>query len=70
MENSGVSDGERLVRIGEVTARTGLRKSALYAAIKQNKFPAGLKISSRSSAWRLTEVQAWIDARVRAAREK
>jgi prophage regulatory protein len=67
MEQSNVSEGERLLRLPEVTARTGLRKSALYAAIKQNKFPAGLKISSRSSAWKLSEVNAWIADRIRAA---
>lgn len=49
-----------LERIAAVTARTGVPRSSLYRLIKQGRFPAPIKLSERSSAWRSADVDAWI----------
>ncbi|WP_439825373.1 helix-turn-helix transcriptional regulator [Aeromonas caviae] len=50
-------------RIAAVTARTGVPRSSLYRLIKQGRFPSPIKLSERSSAWRSSDVDAWIAAR-------
>jgi len=60
--------GERLIRLPEVEAVTGMKKSALYAAMKRSAFPLPVKLSKRASAWRYSEIQAWIAARIRDSR--
>lgn len=56
----------RLVRRPEVEAMTGLPKSTLYDCLQAGTFPPPVKLSARSVAWRLSEVEAWIDSRVSA----
>jgi prophage regulatory protein len=50
-----------------VTEKTGLKKSAIYSAIRAGTFPAPVPISERRVAWRESEVDAWIAARIAAA---
>lgn len=60
---------DRLLRLPDVEALTGLRKSAIYAAMKDGRFPPCVKLlSARASAWPESEVQAWISSRIRASR--
>ena len=49
-----------LLRIGAVMARTGVARSTIYWLIKNGRFPAPVKLSERSSAWRSSDVDAWI----------
>lgn len=64
---SALTTGERLLRLPEVEARTGLKKSAIYAGMKAGTFPACLKLGARASAWPLSSVEGWIEERIRAA---
>lgn len=57
-------DNERLIRIGEVLAKTGISRSYCYAMANQGKFPAPVKLSERSSAWVESEVDSWIAMRI------
>lgn len=50
----------RLLRLPQVEKITGLKKSAIYAKIKEGVFPAAVRLGSRSVAWKSTSVQAWI----------
>jgi len=54
----------RLIRLREVLAITGLSRSHVYNLATQGKFPAPLKLSERSSAWILAEVNGWINERI------
>ncbi len=60
---------DRLLRLPQVEALTGLRRSALYSRIKNLSFPAPLKIGPRASAWPESAVQAWIQAQIRKAQK-
>ena len=53
----------RLIRRPELEAMTGLPKSTLYDYLQAGTFPAPVKLSARSVAWRLSEVEAWIESR-------
>lgn len=63
-----VAHGERLLRMPEVSARTGLKRSAIYAAIRAKLFPAPVRISSCAVAWVESEVNRWIAERIAARR--
>lgn len=55
--------GLQLLRRPQVEAMTGLPKSTLYDYLQAGTFPAPVKLSARSVAWRLSEVEAWIESR-------
>lgn len=58
----------RIIRRPEVEARTGLKRSQIYALAKQGCFPKPIKITSRSSGWVETEIEVWVQDRIRKSR--
>lgn len=65
MQTPSFRNQDRIIRIAEVMAMTGLSRSGIHAAIKEGTFPAQLKLSVRSSGWLESEVIAWRDKRPR-----
>lgn len=57
-----------LLRRKQVEAQTGLRRSTIYQAIAEGKFPKPVKLGTRSVAWLSTEVDGWIAARITESR--
>jgi prophage regulatory protein len=57
--------GECLLRLPHVEARTGLKKSAIYAGMKAGTFPNCIKLGPRAAAWPSSAVDAWIAERIR-----
>ena len=54
----------RILRLTEVEAITGLKKSTLYRRMTAGEFPQQAKLggpSSRAVGWLAEEVDAWID---------
>ena len=62
MTNTPAPNIDRLLSLPEVERLVGLRSSALYARIERGTFPAPLRVSSRCSRWRETEILGWIAA--------
>lgn len=60
----------RLIRLRELLAKTGLSRSAVYAAIQAGTFPTSIPIlpDGRATAWVESEVDAWLRERIAAAR--
>lgn len=60
---------ERLLRLSEVEQTIGLRKSAIYAKLKEDppSFPLPVKLSRRAVAWPESQVQAWIQSQIEGA---
>ena len=58
----------RLIRLPEVIVRTGLKRSTIYAAIQAGTFPAQIPLGMRAVGWDESEVSAWVEARIQAAR--
>ncbi len=69
MENASTS-GESLLRLPQVEAKTGLKKSAIYAGMKAGTFPECIKLGPRAAAWPLSAVEAWIAERIRTAKPR
>ena len=60
---------ERLIRRKEVEFRTGLKRSTMYARIKEGSFPRPVSLGTpQCVAWVSSEVDTWIETRIRAAR--
>ena len=55
-----------LMRISDVTKKTGISRSYLYQLSKEGLFPKSVKLVPQGSAvaWVASEVQDWIDARI------
>jgi prophage regulatory protein len=58
----------RLIRLPEVRRLVPLCRATIYQLISQGKFPKPVGIGGRAVAWIETEVEAWVEAKVRAAR--
>jgi prophage regulatory protein len=59
---------KRFLRRPEVETKTGLSTSAIYEKMVAAEFPKPIPIAKRSVGWLESEVDQWIDARVRDAR--
>lgn len=57
----GSAPPPRLLRLPEVIARVGLRRSAIYQRMSEGRFPKCRSLGPKCSVWVETEVNAWID---------
>jgi prophage regulatory protein len=56
----------RILRLPDVVLRTGLPRASIYQQMAQGAFPKPIALSVRSRGWIESEVEAWIDERIRA----
>ncbi|MBT9511344.1 MAG: AlpA family transcriptional regulator [Acidovorax sp.] len=57
---------EKLLRLPRVEDATALKKSTIYAGMRDGTFPTPVRLAGgRAVAWRESEVQAWIAARTK-----
>lgn len=61
---------ERLIRIDDVKAKTGLSRSYIYELAAKGLFPASISLipGGTSKAWVASEIDAWIQSRINASR--
>ena len=52
-----------LARRRQVEQLVRLSRSTIYAAVKAGTFPAPVRIGARAVAWRVSEVEQWLEAR-------
>ncbi|HBP6664557.1 MULTISPECIES: helix-turn-helix transcriptional regulator [Pseudomonadaceae] len=55
----------RLIRRPEVRERVGLSTSTLYEMIAAGDFPAPIPIGRQAVAWLESEVDAWIEQKIK-----
>jgi prophage regulatory protein len=55
----------RILRLHEVEAKTGLKRSMLDLLERDSAFPPRIRIGKRATGWRSDEVDAWIKSRPR-----
>lgn len=53
----------RLIPLAKVRELTSLGTSAIYQRMSEGTFPRAVLRGSRNVAWRLDQVQAWINSR-------
>lgn len=63
--DTNASTSDRIIKLREVIAMTGLSRSSIYLLIKKGTFPVQVKLSTRSSGWFLSEINSWVVSRPR-----
>jgi len=58
----------QILRLPAVKQRTGLSRSTLYEMMKRGQFPKPIPLGARAVGFIESEVAAWIDQRIAAAR--
>jgi len=58
---------EAFLRLRDVEARTGLRRSHIYSLAARGEFPKPLKLGDRASGWVEAEIAEWVRDRIRAS---
>jgi prophage regulatory protein len=53
---------DRFIRLPEVLHLTALSRTSIYEQIQQGTFPKQYRISKTAVAWRLSEVQNWMQS--------
>ena len=54
------SPATRLIRLPEVMARVGLRRSAIYQRMSEGRFPKSRSLGPKCAVWVEAEIDAWI----------
>jgi prophage regulatory protein len=52
--------GARLLRLPEVMARVGLRRSAIYQRMSEGRFPRSRSLGPKCAVWVEAEIDEWI----------
>lgn len=52
----------RLLRLPEVMARVGLRRSAIYQRMSEGRFPKSRSLGPKCAVWVEAEIDEWIRA--------
>lgn len=61
MEYPQFNEAERVLSLRQLEILVGLRKTAIYGAIKNDGFPPPIKLTARKSGWLNSEIQAWLE---------
>ena len=59
---------ERIIRLPQVKAATGLGRTSIYEGMSNNTFPKSISLGPNSVGWIESEVSAWIAERIRISR--
>jgi len=59
---------KRIIRLPAAIELVGLGRTAIYDRIKEGSFPKPVKLG-RASGWVESEIQAWIEARMKEREE-
>jgi prophage regulatory protein len=56
-----LDEPDRLLRLPEVIARVGLKRSAIYQRMSEGRFPRARSLGTRCTVWVEAEIKAWVD---------
>jgi predicted DNA-binding transcriptional regulator AlpA len=59
---------EQMLRLPQVKLKIGLAGSTIWKGVKEGTLPPPVALGARAVAWRESELQAWIEVKVLAAR--
>ncbi|AMZ10546.1 AlpA family transcriptional regulator [Salmonella enterica subsp. diarizonae] len=54
----------QLLRLKQVEAKTGIKRSQIYLYMQSGNFPHSIKIGPASVAWLESEIDEWIDQKL------
>lgn len=52
----------RLLRLPQVMARVGLRRSSIYQRMSEGRFPKSRSLGPKCAVWVEAEIEAWVRA--------
>ena len=58
---TATAPAESLLRLPQVEAVVGLKKSKIYALVQEGQFPAPVKLGPRSVRWKASAILKWLD---------
>ena len=58
----------QILRLTDVITMTGLSRSTIYLRMVQGEFPNKINLGSRAVGWISSEVNEWIEERIRESR--
>ena len=61
---------KKLLRLPEVMSRTGYKRSNIYQLMNLSDFPKSVQLGPRAVAWLSSEIDQWIDDRVKERDQK
>lgn len=70
VERARATVNDRMLRLPQVKLKIGRAASTIWKDVKEGTLPPPIALGARSVAWRESELQAWIDAKVLASRSK
>jgi prophage regulatory protein len=53
----------KVLRLPDVLATVGVKKSSIYKWIREGRFPAPVRLGENSVGWREADVETWLAAR-------
>lgn len=54
-------EDKALLRLPRVLSLVGISRSSWWAGVKSGRFPAGIKVSPRVTAWRTSSISELLD---------
>ena len=60
----------QISKLPEVENITALSRSSIYRLVAADEFPKPIKLSSRSSGWIKSEIEEWLEERIKASRKE
>lgn len=58
---------ERFIKLEEVMYRTGLKTTSIYTLMNQGRFPKNIKLTNDRVGWLESDIDRWIDERIKAS---
>ncbi|MCY4641767.1 MAG: AlpA family transcriptional regulator [Gammaproteobacteria bacterium] len=55
---------QKILRLPDVKARTGLSRSSIYLRISDGEFPKAISLGGRAVGWIESDIEKWIDNRI------
>jgi prophage regulatory protein len=68
MSESTTEPPVSILRRPQVEARTGLSRSTIYERMKEGTFPSNISLGTKSVGWLASEIDDWLDQRIKASR--
>lgn len=62
--SEGTASMGRVLRMKQVTAHVGLKKSTIYKLMNEGRFPRSMKLSTRASGWFESDIDQWLSDRL------
>lgn len=56
-------------RLPQLKVRLGVSGSSIWAWVKKGTFPAPIKLAENTTAWHLTDIEAWENSRILASQK-